>query len=62
MLSSALSAQAQEILALLFVALVAGIALWRRWRRKQSAAGCNQCGDKRDAPKEKTIRFYRRGS
>jgi hypothetical protein len=51
----------QEIIALLIVAAVAGIALWRCWqRRKIKASGCNQCGDKPAPPKESTIRFYRR--
>ena len=60
-MSSALPLTMQEILALLVVAAVVGVALWRRWRRRKVAAsGCSQCGDKPAAPREAPIRFYRR--
>jgi hypothetical protein len=54
--------ETQEILALLLVASVVAVALWRRRRRRQVAGGCGQCGDKPAASKEAPIRFYRRRS
>ncbi|MBL8201771.1 MAG: hypothetical protein JNK40_12425 [Chromatiales bacterium] len=57
----------QELIALGIVALVAGRLLWKRWARRHSAgkpgaksADCGDCAAAGPAPKEATVRFYRR--
>lgn len=51
----------QEILALGIVALVVGLALWRRRKRAARAApGCSNCDNPPAKPKEAPLRFYRR--
>jgi hypothetical protein len=60
---------AQELIALGIVALVAGRLLWRRWGRGQPATkqagkggACGDCSAAGPPPKEATVRFYRRRS
>lgn len=55
-----MSADLQELLALGVVAVVAGAALWRYWRRRKAAPGCDGCGKASAAPKEAPLRFHRR--
>lgn len=51
----------QEVLALGVVALVVGLALWRRSKRRTKAAGsCGNCDAPAAKSKEATLRFYRR--
>jgi len=52
----------QEVIALGIVALVAGRLLWKRWARRQAARSgdCGDCAAAGPAPKEATVRFYRR--
>lgn len=51
----------QEIVALGIVALVVGVAIWRRRKRSAgSAPGCSSCDTPQKSPKEAPLRFYRR--
>jgi hypothetical protein len=52
----------QDAIALGLVALVAGLALWRRARRKRAAAAgaCSNCDAPARPRKEVPLRFYRR--
>lgn len=51
----------QELLALGLVALVVGIALWRRFRHsRKPQAGCDGCGPQAKKPAESTLHFHRR--
>jgi hypothetical protein len=54
-------ADVQEVIAIGIVALVVGIAIWRRRRRSAgSASGCGNCDTPQTKPKEAPLRFYRR--
>jgi hypothetical protein len=56
----------QEVIALGIVAVVAGRLLWKRWARRNGAkpaakfGDCGDCAAAGPAPKEATVRFYRR--
>ena len=46
--------QVQEVLAIVLVALVAGLALYGRWRRRRRHhTGCNSCSDAGYCPIER---------
>jgi len=50
----------QELLALGIVALVVGLTLWRRNRRKKTAGACSGCDTPPAGQQEKPLRFYKK--